>query len=64
MLLGVLFLVDDDGAVDEDIVEKEELAGLQFLAAGLSEDSLAHENSTCQSEKHVVEFCLKHVVNT
>ena len=45
MLLVVLFLVYNDVAVDEEVVEKKKLARLWFLPAGLGQDSLAHQHA-------------------
>ena len=33
MLCGIFLLLDDDIAIDEDVIEQEELSGLQFLPA-------------------------------
>jgi hypothetical protein len=46
MLLVVLLLADDDGPVDEDVVEQEKLSRLKFFPACLREYSLANEDAS------------------
>ncbi len=46
MLLVVLLFVDDNVAVDEDVVEKKELPRFRFLPACLGQDSLANQDSS------------------
>lgn len=45
MLLVVLFLLDDDVAVNQDVVEEEELAEFRFLTAEFGEDALSDQHS-------------------
>ena len=42
VLLVVLFLVDDDIAIDQDIIEQKELPGLGFFSASFGQDSFAN----------------------
>lgn len=51
MLCGIFLLLDDDIAIDKNVIEQEELSGLQFLPAGLGEDPLTHEDSARQRER-------------
>ena len=48
MLLVVFLLVDDNVAVDEQVVEEEKLPGLGLLPTGLGQHPLAHQNATCK----------------
>ena len=45
MLLIVFLLVDDDIAVDEDVIEKEELAGFRSFSAHFCQNSFAHQHA-------------------
>ena len=51
MLLGVPLHVHDNVAVDEDVVEQEEPAVLQGLAARLLEDPLTHQDPAIHVER-------------
>ena len=44
VLLVVLLLLDEDVAVDQDVVEQEELARLGLLAAQFGEDALSDQH--------------------
>ena len=46
VLLVVFLLVDDNVAVDEQVVEEEKLPGLGLLPTGLGQHPLAHQNAT------------------
>ena len=44
VLAVVLFVANDNGAVDENVIEEEHLPRLQLLPAHLLEDALAHQH--------------------
>lgn len=51
VLLVVLFLLDDDVAVHQDVVEEEELSGFGSFAAQLCENALSDQHSTWDGQR-------------
>ena len=51
MLFVVLLLVNDDVAVDEDVVEEKEASGLEAFAAMLLEHSLTHQDAALHIQR-------------
>ena len=49
MLLIVLLLVDDNVAVDQQIVEQEELPGFRFLPASFGENPFSNQDTSCNT---------------
>lgn len=51
MLPVILFLVNDDAAVNQNVIEEEDLAWFRFLAAYLGQDSFANKNTPGYSKR-------------
>lgn len=64
MLLIILFLIYDNVAIHQDVIEEKKLTGLWLLAAHFCQDTFSHQNPAlfCQRLKKHWDWTSNHII--